>query len=297
MGLGTAAARRKVAVVTGGASGLGRQISLNLARLGFDLAVVGRNGHHLEEFRQLVDGETGRPTVRPILTSDLAVPAEARRVATLLAATCPAIDVLVNNAGGIFARREEVEGGIERTFGLNVLAPFALTYHLTPALLRAAPSRVVNIASAAHRGHSIALDDLFLRHGYGGYRAYGRSKLALILLTREFARKFAGTGVSVLAVHPGFVRTNFGRNNPGALGVGFRVAIALFAIGVAAGADTPTFAATDPSAGPLSGSYLVHRSPRPGSRISRDSVLAGRLFERCSELVGVPPGSQIGHPP
>ncbi len=281
-----APSRQRIAVVTGGASGLGLQISLDLARTGATVVVVGRDAARLARVREEIDRAVGRPATRTIETSDLALLPEVKRVGELLARSLPEIDILVNNAGGVFAPRELTADGLERTFALNVVAPYVLTTLLLPSLARAAPSRVVNIASAAHRFQHLDFDDLGLARRYSAMRAYARSKLALILLTREFARRLEGSGVSVFAVHPGFVRTHFGQNNRGGLGAGLKLASLLFAIEVARGAESPVFAATDRSLNGRSGLYIARRLMRPGSAASRDLTAAARLFEACRTISG-----------
>jgi NAD(P)-dependent dehydrogenase (short-subunit alcohol dehydrogenase family) len=292
---------RRLAVVTGGDSGLGFAIAMALASRGLDLVLVARNAGRLSAAAEAIRGAVPGATVEELLTTDLASPAEVQRVAETIAREHPRVDLLVNNAGGIFARRDVSPEGVERTFALNVLAPFALTYRLAGPLLAAPHARVVNVASAAHRGHRLPMDDLLGERRYSGWRAYGRSKLALILLSREFARRWAGSSVMVFAVHPGFVRTRFGLNNPGALGLGFRVALALFAIGPRRGAETPVFVATDPSLEGYTGLYFARRRVRLGSGRSRDGELGQRLFERCRELTGLAsvslPGSGVARQP
>lgn len=283
----SSATARPLAAVTGGASGLGRQISLDLARAGFDVLVVARNPSRLAEVRASIHADVGRPAVETLETSDLALRSETSRIADLLARRVRPVDVLVNNAGALYARRQTTEEGVERTFALNVLAPFVLSYRLASNLSGRPGSRIVNLSSAAHRIQRLELDNLQLERGYRGYRAYARSKLALLLLTREFARRLGKAGPSVLAVHPGFVRTNFGRNNPGAIGFGFRLATALFAISVRRGARTPVLAATGAVAGAVSGDYVSRGRLRPGSPASRDPDTALRLFEECRRLTGL----------
>jgi NAD(P)-dependent dehydrogenase (short-subunit alcohol dehydrogenase family) len=151
-----------------------------------------------------------------------------------------------------------------------------------------APARVVQVSSAAHHGTSVNLTDLQNSAHYDGYGAYGQSKLELILLTREFARRLAGTGVSVNAVHPGFIRSGFGDNNAGGVSFGIRVAKLLFGRSLRYGAGNVVYVATDPAAGSVSGEYFSrHRVERASPR-SYDMVTARRLFDACREIAGTP---------
>ncbi len=287
--MGAPPARRlegKVAVVTGATSGIGRQLAYRLALEGAITVVVGRGVGRAEATARELATASGNPRVEWIGVSDLAQLSECRRVAREVRERYPKVGVLVNNAGAYYRRRETTADGIERTFALNVLAPFVLTTELEGALRAGAPSRVVQVGYAAHRGYALDFSDLQSERAYRGFAAYGRSKLALLLLTRELARRWPANEVAVNAVHPGFVRSGFGRNNSGATALGIRVASALFGTSVLRGADTPVFAATDPSVAGITGQYSVRPRTTPGSAASRDPEAAARLYRVCAELAG-----------
>ena len=274
----------RVALVTGGTSGLGHALALRLAREGATTVIVGRGAGRAESAAAEIAATAGMPPVAPIAIADLAERSDQRRVVAEVRRRFSRLDWLVNNAGALYARRSETTDGLERTFALNVLAPFALTQGLED-LLRATPgSRVVNLASAAHRGQTLDLTDLQLRRRYSGWRAYGRSKLALILLTREFARRFGPGPPTVHAVHPGFVRTGFAQNNAGLTAVTVRFAGWIGGRGLSRGVETPLYVATDPRVGAESGRYFSDRAVRAGSAASRDPELARRLFEACEAI-------------
>ena len=199
----------KTVMVTGATDGIGLVTARALAEEGARVLLVGRNEPK---------GQRALATIRArakgadlaFLRADLSRMSEIRRLAATVAETEPHLDGLVNNAGGIFDKRQETEDGFERTFALNHLNYFLLT-NLLLAKLRAAPAgRVVNVASRAHVGGQIAFDDLHLTRGYKGWRAYKQSKLANILFTRALARRLEGSTVTANALHPGFVRTRFG---------------------------------------------------------------------------------------
>ena len=278
----------RVAVVTGGTSGIGREIVLGLSSLGATVVLVGRGADRTARAAEEIARATGNARVEPLPVSDLALKAEMLRVADETLHRHPVIHLLVNNAGAYFTRREVTADGLERTFALNVLAPFVLTSLLAPALKAGAPSRVVEVASAAHRGNTVDLDDLQSTAKYAGFEAYGRSKLELILLTREFARRLRGTEVTVNAVHPGFVRSGFAQNNGGGVAATIGVLGFLFGRSVRRGAATPLFAATDPSIASVTGEYFSGRRVAGDSPQSRDTAAARRLFSLCSGLAGIP---------
>ena len=280
---------RRVAVVTGTTSGIGRVVAESLAARGFTTIVIGRGSDRIARVAEEVRASTRNPNVEGLAVSDLALISEARRLASGLATRFPQIHLLVNNAGAYYSRREVTSEGIERTFGLNVLAPFVLTTLLAGPLRSGAPSRVVNVASAAHNGHDVPWTDLQSSQHYRGFTAYGASKLELILLTREFARRLRGTGVTVNAVHPGFVASGFGLNNRGGTAVAIRVLGFLFGRRPKRGADTPVYVATAPELASVSGEYFSDRTQRPGSPQSRDMGAARRFYEECSRLTALPP--------
>jgi retinol dehydrogenase 14 len=276
----------RVAVVTGGSSGIGREVAVGLAARGATTVIVGRGRDRVAEIAAAIAEATGNRSVETVGITDLALRSDTEAAGRELLQRYPRIHILVNNAGAYFARRETTSEGFERTFALNVLSPFLLTSRLAPRLVESAPARVVNVSSAAHYGASVDFSDLQNRPPYRGYRAYGRSKLELLLLTREFARRFEGTGVTVNAVHPGFVASGFGSNNGGRVAVGLAVVKFLFAKSVRRGAAVPLFAATDSSLTGLTGQYISGRKVKPGSPASRDMLAARRLYDACSELAG-----------
>src|ERR1700751_306662 len=135
------------------------------------------------------------------------------------------------------------------------MAYFVLTAELGDRLAASAPARIVSTSSMAHQGANLDFADLQCARGFNGWKAYGRSKLANILFTRELARRLAGTGVTANCLHPGFVASRFGDNNAGLVGLGTRVAKKLFAISPERGAQTPVYLASSPQVEGKSGGY------------------------------------------
>ncbi len=280
-----AGGRPPVAVVTGATSGIGFESARALTRLGFEVVVVGRDPARI---RAAVDGLRALGTVPPAapIRADLSSLAEVRAAAARIRADHPRVDRLVNCAGAIFGRREETAEGHERTWALNVLSPYLLTRELAPTLRAAGGgARVVNVASAAHRGQHLDLADPEGRARYRGWSAYGRSKLALILLTAAFARREPAEVVSYLSVHPGFVRSRFGANDRSAAGWGLRAAM-LLAISPKRAARTVVAAAVDPGLGSATGSYVVRSRVAQPSRAALDTTVGDRLWELVGATTG-----------
>ena len=202
-------------VITGGSDGIGLEAPSQLARTepdagsccrartpGVAAAAVGR-----------VRADRRRARVDSLLC-DFAEQAAVRRLAEHLLASYPRIDVLVNNAGTVFARRTVTADGIEATFAVNHLAGFLLTELLLDRLVASAPARIVTTSSAGHYGGTMDLDDLGFERGYQIMRAYSRSKLANVLYTRDLAARLEGTGVTANCLHPGAVATNIWSGAP-----------------------------------------------------------------------------------
>ena len=190
----------KVVIITGATSGIGRLAAQRLAGQGARIVMVARDQRRAERtlgrLREVAPDVAHRTYI-----ADLRSLAETTQVGARIATEEPRIDVLINNAGNIFASRAVTADGLERTFALNHMAYFVLTQQLRERLIASAPARIVNTASHAHRGQFLDFDDLQTEKNYRPMTAYGRSKLANILFTRELARRLAGTGVTANCLH------------------------------------------------------------------------------------------------
>lgn len=196
----------QTALVTGATSGIGLETTRALARMGALVVVVARDARRGQA---LVD-ELARAGQRAELeVIDMASFAAVRQGAARVAARHRSLDILINNAAIVTRGRELSPDGHELTWATNFLGAFLLTRLLGPLLARAAAPRVVNVSSEAHRHARMHWDDLELAHGFRGYRAYAQSKLALVLFTRELARREPRLAVN--AVHPGVIATRIWR--------------------------------------------------------------------------------------
>jgi NAD(P)-dependent dehydrogenase (short-subunit alcohol dehydrogenase family) len=277
--------RGKVCMVTGATSGIGLVTAQALARQGATVIVVGRNRERGVATVKRIQQETGNAAV-DWMVADLSVQAQVRQLVREFRERFARLDVLVNNAGALFARRSLSLDGIEMTFALNHLAYFLLTNLLLDTLKASAPARIVNVASAAHRGAQINFADVQGQRRYSGWRAYAQSKLANLLFTYELARRLEGTGVTVNALHPGFVATNFGRSNRGLVSLSIRVS-QLAAISPEQGAQTIIYLATAPEVEGISGKYFVKQRVVPSSEASYDRDAAQRLWQVSATMTGL----------
>jgi NAD(P)-dependent dehydrogenase (short-subunit alcohol dehydrogenase family) len=219
--------------------------------------------------------------------ADLSRLSEMKRVGREIAAAEPRIDVLINNAGAMFSRREVTGDGLELTFATNHLSYFVLTHLLRDKLAGSAPARVVGTSSHAHKGAKLNFDDLQLTKGYSGFKAYGRSKLCNILFTRELARRLAGSGVTANCLHPGFVATRFGDANTGGFGAQVFRLLKNFAITPEKGADTIIYLASSDQPANVTGAYFYKRRESTPANEARDDQSARRLWEETAKLAGL----------
>jgi len=275
--------RGQVAVVTGGTSGIGQVAAEQLAGMGARVILIARSPARAETTLARLR-QAGPEVDHGAYYADLSRIAEMRRVSAEIAAAEPRIDVLVNNAGALFNNRQVTPDGLEMTFAVNHMAYFVVTEGLRERLAAASAARIINTASGAHNGAKIDFDDLQFANGYAGFTAYGRSKLANILFTRELARRLKGTSITANCLHPGFVATRFGDGSGGLLQALFPIA-KLFALSPQKGAETIVYLASSPEVANASGLYYVKREPTTPSPEARDDAAAARLWAESETIL------------
>jgi NAD(P)-dependent dehydrogenase (short-subunit alcohol dehydrogenase family) len=274
----------KVALVTGGTSGIGKATALALAAMGADVVVVGRDRGRGEKAAEEIRARTGARV--DLALADLSSQAEVRELAEEFERRYDRLDVLVNNAGLVQSTRTETPDGLESTFAINHLAPFMLTNLLLDMLKESAPSRVVTVSSEAERWGNIDFDDLQSKKKYRGFPVYGMTKLANIMFTYELAERLEGTGVTATCMHPGAVNTRFGTNNSGPMTILFR-AFKPFMRTPEQGADTVIWLAASPEVEGATGRYYSDRKPLEPKKIANDPEARRRLWEESERLTGL----------
>ena len=279
--IGTTRIEDRVWIVTGASSGIGKATATGLARLGGTVVLACRDQGRGEAAQREVVEQSKNPHVTLMLV-DLASQASIIAFADQFTKDYGRLDALVNNAGVYTNQRRTTVDGLEEQFAVNYLSGFLLSHLLLDLLIASAPSRIVNVASTAHKGASIHFDDLQGETKYRGPRAYGQSKLAQVLFTAEFARRLAGTGVTVNACHPGVIKTNLG----GTASAIFRF-VRMFFKSPAKGAETPVFLVASPSVSTLTGQYFADRRVKPPSRAAQDPYTARRLYDVSVKLAGL----------
>jgi NAD(P)-dependent dehydrogenase (short-subunit alcohol dehydrogenase family) len=283
------------AVVTGATGGLGYETALALAKAGTEVILTGRNDRKGQSAIEKISREVSaaRLSFEPIDLASLASIADF----SLRMHSRPSLDLLINNAGVMaLPRRQTTADGFEMQFGTNYLGHFVLTARLMPLLRRVSGSRVVNVSSLAHRTAFIDFDDLQGARLYSPWKAYGQSKLAMLMFALELQRRSDATGWNLTsnAAHPGFARTSLFASGPGGLlSLASDFAAPLFGHSAADGARPILFAATSPQAKP--GAYYgpggfgeLRGAPAPALIMprARDAATAARLWDVSEKLTG-----------
>ncbi len=277
--------QHKVVMVTGATNGIGFETAKALASRGATIIGVGRNAQKCLDATAQIQRATGNTRVE-FLTADLSVQAQVRELADTFKARHPRLDVLVNNAGAYFAKREESSEGIEMTWALNHLNYFLLTDLLLEVLKASAPARIVNVSSGAHAMvKGINFDDVEFKQGYSGWTAYGHSKLANVMFTYELARRLAGTQVTANVLHPGVVATGFGHNNGGLMRTGMSVFQKIAARRPEQGAETSVYLASSPEVEGVTGKYFDDKRETRSSDASYNAQAQQRLWELSESMV------------
>lgn len=282
----------KNVVITGGNTGIGKEAAVGLAGLGAHVVITSRNEERGRAARDEIVERSGNQAVE-VMPLDLASFRSIRSFAADVLDRFDRLDVLVNNAGLTLQRRRETEDGFEETFGVNHLGHFLLTDLLVERLRATAPARVVVVSSNAHKSarRGLDFDDLQGELRYRWMDAYNKSKLANLYFTRELARRLDGTDVTVNALHPGFVRSDFGRDGDlgGIYGWGIKYLASPFAISPERGARTTIYLASSPEVDGVTGGYFYKCKPATPSTVAQDDAAARRLWDVSEELVASVP--------
>lgn len=278
---------QKVSLITGANSGIGKETARALASEGHRILMVCRSAERGRAAQKELKDLTGNQNI-DLFLADLSKQDDIRRVAQEILAAADQLDVLVNNAGAVFTKRELSEDGLEMTFAVNHIGYFLLTMQLLP-LIKATPhARVISVSSGAHAAGTLNFDDLNLQNGYGAMKAYSQSKLANILFANELAARFQAKGIEATSnsLHPGFVASNFGRNS----GFFFKFIFALLrplAKSEKKGAETSIFLALSPEVEGVTGQYFDNSKAVNPSATAHDQELGRQLWERSAELCGI----------
>jgi NAD(P)-dependent dehydrogenase (short-subunit alcohol dehydrogenase family) len=277
----------KVVVITGSNSGIGEATAAALATMGATIVMACRNLQKAEAAATAVRAASGSDDVH-VVSLDLADLSSVETCASEVLSRWDHLDVLVNNAGGIWSDRQVTAQGFEQTLGVNHIGPFFLTALLLDRLKGADAGRIVNLSSVGHHAAFTGMNwnDLQGEKRYSTFGAYSQSKLANLLFTCGLAKRLADTRVTANAAHPGPVRSGFGMDGDmtGIVGLGNRL-IRPFEISATAGAATSVYLASSPEVQGTSGGYYVHSRPGHPSKQGRSDAAADRLWEVTENMI------------
>jgi len=276
--------KEKIVLITGATSGIGKETARKLAEMGAELVLVARDEEKLNNTIKEITASTGN-TKLDYFRCDLSSMNDIRQMTDRFLQKYNRLDVLINNAGLIVPEFRKTVDGYEYTFALNHLGYFLTTGLLIETLLKSAPARIISVSSVAHTWSDIQFDDLMLEKKYNPAKAYGQSKLANILFTRELARRLNGKGVTANCFHPGAVNTRFGSEFKGIFKAGLELFRPLM-ISPQKAAETPVYLASSLEVEGVSGEYFVKKRPAKTSRAAQDMEKARKLWEISEKLTG-----------
>jgi len=276
----------KTCLITGATSGIGLEAAVDIARAGAQVVITARDEAKGRKVVEEIKQRSGAAKI-DLLLCDFTSQESTRHLAAEFLAKYPALHILINNAGTVYATRELTKEGIEKTFAVNHLGYFLLTNLLLERIVASAPARIVNVASAGHHQGTMNFDDLNFDHDYAIMKGYARSKLGNVLFTNELARRLAGKHVIVNSLHPGAVSTNIWSHAQWWLQPVLAI-MKLFFVTPHEGSETITYLATSPEVEGVSGQYFVKCKQARTSRLSRDEAVAKKLWDVSAKLTGLP---------
>ena len=270
----------KTVIITGGNTGIGKETAIDLAKRGAKVIIACRSEERGANALKDIKKESGSEHVYLRLL-DLASFASIRKFADGILSSEPRLDILINNAGIMMCPFWKTEDGHEMQFGVNHLGHFLLTNLLLDLIKKSAPSRVINVSSLAHTfAGTIDFDQINNETAYSRIFAYGVSKLANVLFSRELHERLLGTGVSVFSLHPGSVTTELGRHLFGTIGEFFLLPIKfVFSKDAWQGSQTSICCAVDDAVVKHSGEYFADCVKTPTSQAGNDMELAKKLWD------------------
>lgn len=276
----------KVVIVTGANTGMGLAATVELARKGARVIMACRSQKRGEEALATAKQQSGSQEIELMLL-DLSSLDSIRQFAQTFTSRYKVLDVLMNNAGVVTTKRQLTADGFEMDLGVNHLGHFLLTNLLLEPLKAAEQGRIVVVASGAYKVGKMYYDDPTLSRGFNPAKAYGRSKLANILFTRELASRLKGTRVTVNSLHPGAVGTSIGINRETGFGKSAMKFMSLFFLTPEKGADTAVYLSEAPELKDITGQYYYRRQIKELSPKAKDDQAARKLWEWSEEQVGL----------
>jgi retinol dehydrogenase 12 len=270
----------KICLITGATSGIGKETAFALAGMGFHIVIPARNIEKAEIVKKEILESNVKSSV-DVMSCDLASLKDVKRFTDEFRSKYDQLDVLINNAGIWETQRKESADGIELTFAVNHLAPFLLTNELLDLMINTPGSRIINLASEAHRYGTINFDDIEFKKSYSHMKVYSQSKLANILFTKELMRRLYGRDVTVNALHPGVVATQLFSN----MGSIVKFLGNLFMISPKKGAQTSIYLAESFEVANTTGEYFKNKRIKTSSKESNNPVISEKLWRLSEDYI------------
>ncbi|GAB3903723.1 SDR family oxidoreductase [Mucilaginibacter boryungensis] len=271
----------KTTVITGATSGIGKETALALAQKDHAVYMLVRNVEKGKQVRNEIIAASNNRYIH-VIYCDLADLKTVKAATEILKEKLFAINVLINNAGGIFATRELSEDGYEMTFAANHLGHFLLTMSLMP-LLEKGQARIINVSSEAHRIGKLYFDDLQAEKEYSSFKRYGMAKLFNIYFAKSLAERYQNKGITAFALHPGMVSTAFWAQSSGWAKV-LEFISRPFMITAQQGAQTSVYLATAPKLDKESGQYFKKQHVAKPSSLANNKSARDQLWDISTQL-------------
>lgn len=273
---------KKTIIITGTTSGIGAQTAIELAKRGYTIYMLVRNIAKGDQAKRNILVQAHNSHIH-IIQCDLADLASVQRAAEQIKTELDSVDVLINNAGGMFNKRELTKDGFEKTFVINHLGHFLLTQTLMP-LLKKGKARIINISSEAHKAAKPNMADLQSETSYSSIKVYGNAKLFNIYFAQALAEKYADSGITAYSLHPGIVDTKFGADSKGFINFLLQILRPLM-ITPKQGAETSVYLATEPGIEKFSGQYFKKKKPAKTASVAKNIIVQQQLWDNSEVLI------------
>lgn len=273
-----------IVLVTGGSSGIGLATAEALAAQGAEIILAARSEEKLKTAAQQIENKTANKKIR-YYVADFSSQKSIRALAAQVKKDYQKIDVLINNAGGVFPAFKLNEDGLEMTIGTNHFAYFLLTNLLLDLIKKSDYARIVNVASGSHYDGKIDFESFTKDKGYFILNAYAQSKLANVLFTSELAERLKGTNVTVNSLHPGFVKTDIGNKDTQWYSKLFwTLSSSIAGLSVENGAKTSIYLASSPDVNGVTGKYFDKCKEKDPAPLAKDKGLQKELWRVSEQL-------------
>lgn len=274
----------KVCMITGANSGIGKEIAVQLARLGNQIVMVCRNEERGKKALEEIRNRSGNSKIH-LLIADLGNLSSIKPMVDQFSAKFSRLDVLINNAGVFTQKRTTSTDGFEMIFAVAHLGHFYLTLLLLDMLKKSAPARIINVSSDIHRFFTINFDDLMFEKKFASQKAYGSAKFANVLFTKDLAKKLHGSNITVNAFHPGHVKTNMTTSNDSKFVRFFTALSGPLYTPVEKAAQTGVYLATSPEVADISGEYFKKSALAKSHKMTQDEKYQSKLWEMSQSML------------